>query len=134
MYVGSCILNIYMYLTFCPSPSPCDYRPQSSTTDTGELLADTCCVFLPPSVSKQLLQASLTTKCPHPLTPHSLTPSPSRGMSPASAELVYIKLAQQLPEYGHESFQTLVGGHWPPSLPSSVHGERPGPTLAFLTL
>ena len=32
-----------------------------------------------------------------------------RGLSPASAELMYIKLAQQLPEYGHEAFQTLVG-------------------------
>lgn len=31
-----------------------------------------------------------------------------RGMSAASAELIYIKLAQQLPEYGHEALQTLV--------------------------
>ena len=34
-----------------------------------------------------------------------------RGMSPASAELMYIKLAQQLPEYGHEGFQKLVSGY-----------------------
>ena len=31
-----------------------------------------------------------------------------RGMSPAAAELMYIKLAQQLPEYGHEIYQALV--------------------------
>ena len=31
----------------------------------------------------------------------------NRGMSPAAAELMYIKLAQQLPEYGHEAFQVL---------------------------
>ena len=31
-----------------------------------------------------------------------------RGMSPAAAELMYIKLAQQLPEYGHEVYQALV--------------------------
>lgn len=29
-------------------------------------------------------------------------------MSPAAAELMYIKLAQQLPEYGHEIYQALV--------------------------
>ncbi len=29
-------------------------------------------------------------------------------MTPAAAELMYIKLAQQLPEYGHQSFQKLV--------------------------
>ncbi len=110
------IERTHLCMTVC-SPSPCDYRPQSSTTDTGELLADTCCVFLPPSVSKQLpagIPHYQVSSPPHSLT-HTLTPSPSRGMSPASAELVYIKLAQQLPEYGHESFQTLVGGHWPPS-------------------
>ena len=28
-------------------------------------------------------------------------------MSPAAAELMYIKLAQQLQEYGHEVFQML---------------------------
>ena len=33
---------------------------------------------------------------------------PYRGMSPAAAELMYIKLAQQLPEYGHEIYQALV--------------------------
>ena len=33
---------------------------------------------------------------------------PFRGMSPAAAELMYIKLAQQLPEYGHEIYQALV--------------------------
>ena len=31
-----------------------------------------------------------------------------RGMPPAAAELMYIKLAQQLPEYGHEIYQALV--------------------------
>ena len=35
-----------------------------------------------------------------------------RGMPPAAAELMYIKLAQQLPEYGHEIYQALVGA-WP---------------------
>ena len=34
-----------------------------------------------------------------------------RGMSPAAAELMYIKLAQQLPEYGHEIYQALVHIH-----------------------
>lgn len=32
-----------------------------------------------------------------------------RGMAASAAELVYIKLAQQLPEYGHEPLQQLVG-------------------------
>lgn len=31
-----------------------------------------------------------------------------RGINAASAELAYIKLAQQLPEYGHEPLQQLV--------------------------
>ncbi len=31
-----------------------------------------------------------------------------RDVSPAAAELMYIKLAQQLPEYAHQSFQKLV--------------------------
>ena len=39
---------------------------------------------------------------------HNLFPLSVRGMSPAQAELTYIKLAQQLPEYGHEVFQELV--------------------------
>ena len=44
-----------------------------------------------------------------------------RGMSPAQAELTYIKLAQQLPEYGHEVFQKLVR-----SLPGALTGGRWG--------
>ena len=36
-----------------------------------------------------------------------------RGMTPPAAELMYIKIAQQLPEYGHEAFQTLVSrSYW----------------------
>ena len=32
----------------------------------------------------------------------------NRTMSAAAAELMYIKLAQQLPEYGHEPLQEIV--------------------------
>jgi len=30
-------------------------------------------------------------------------------MSATAAELMYIRIVQQLPEYGHESFDALVG-------------------------
>lgn len=52
-------------------------------------------------------------------------------MTPAAAELMYIKLAQQLPEYGHQSFQKLVSHstgttcvvnyYWHTSLGPGIH-------------
>ena len=35
----------------------------------------------------------------------------NRTMTAAAAELMYIKLAQQLPEYGHEPLQEIVSTH-----------------------
>lgn len=46
-------------------------------------------------------------KLPNHLCSETMTYPNCRGMSPASAELMYIKLAQQLQEYGHEAFQML---------------------------
>ena len=37
-----------------------------------------------------------------------INPHNYRGMSAAAAELMYIKLAQQLAEYGHEKLQEMV--------------------------
>jgi protein tyrosine phosphatase len=57
-------------------------------------------VFLPPNVGPPTVIQSLTEKASKQHQRH-------RGMSPPAAELMYIKIAQQLPEYGHEAFQTL---------------------------
>ncbi|KAL5474425.1 hypothetical protein EMCRGX_G026370 [Ephydatia muelleri] len=57
-------------------------------------------VILPSNIGPVTVVESLTAKA-------SKLHQKHQGMSPAQAELTYIKLAQQLPEYGHEVFQKL---------------------------
>lgn len=72
-----------------------DYDALKHSTD---FLDD--CILFPPSIEPASHLEMLHDKVPKLHQRH-------RGMSAASAELMYIKLAQQLPEYGHESLQKL---------------------------